>query len=90
MNTRRIRRYLLCGLIIAIWLLGPGASRVEAYIDPGTGSHVLSTLGIMLGVICTCCAIGFYQIKRCSTWVVGKIVSRRKTQSVHETTSLDP
>ena len=76
-----MRKYLLCGLIVVIWLLGPGASRAEAYIDPGTGSHLLSTLGIMLGVLCTCCAVCFYQLKRCGTWVMAKIVARRKTDS---------
>jgi len=65
-------------VLIAVWcLLGPAANSAEAYIDPGTGASMLSCLGILLGIVGTAFAISFVQIKRCCSWLVMLVASRR-------------
>ena len=78
MNKQVLRRYLLPGVVVVVFLLGPGASHAEAYIDPGTGSHLLSTLGIMIGVVSTCYFFGIGQVRRCGEWFWAKLGERRK------------
>ena len=64
--------------MIGLWfVLGPGVNRAEAYIDPGTGASLLSSLGLLLGVACTGIAIGFTQVKRCGAWLLVKVAARR-------------
>ncbi len=71
-------RKCLTAVVIGLWfVLGPGANRAEAYIDPGTGANLLSSLGVLLGVTCTGIAIGFTQIKRCGAWLLIKVAERR-------------
>ena len=77
MNTRSSRRCFLWAAVIAVVLFGPGASRAEAYIDPGTGSHLLSTLGIMVGVVSTGFIFGLAQVRRCGAWFLAKLAERR-------------
>ena len=77
MNHRRTRRVVVPALIVTVWMLGPGTQGAEAYIDPGTGTQLLSSLGIVLGMVSTGIVIGFTQIKRCGGWVVAKLSQRR-------------
>lgn len=79
MRKRRLRAYILATVIAVAYLVGPGANRAEAYIDPGTGSHLLSTLGIMIGVVSTGVLIGIAQIRRCGEWFIEKFSARRHT-----------
>ncbi len=78
MSVYRMRKYLLPATIALVWFCGVGASPAEAYIDPGTGSHLFSSLGIMLGVATTCLAIGFFQMKRCGEWFLTRLTRRRR------------
>ena len=72
---------------IGLWfILGPGASVAQGYIDPGTGASLFSSLGLLLGVACAGIAVGFTQFKRCLTWLIAIVTARRgarrpKTQS---------
>jgi hypothetical protein len=67
----------MAAVIALVFVLGPGAGRAEAYIDPGTGANLLTSLGLILGVACTGIAIGFTQIKRCCAWCLAKFATRQ-------------
>ena len=58
--------------------LGPASSRAEAYIDPGTGSSLFSSLGLVLAVVGTGIAVCFSQLRRCCGWLFAKLAARRK------------
>ncbi len=58
--------------------LGPASNRAEAYIDPGTGSSLFSSLGLLLGVVGTGVAIGFTQLRRCGGWLIARVSARKK------------
>lgn len=55
--------------IVVLWLLGPAANEAQAYIDPGTGSSLLPSLGMMLAVMSAFLAVMFTQFKRISMWI---------------------
>lgn len=75
---RKTMRKCVPAVLIAVWcLLGPAANSAQAYIDPGTGASLFSCLGIMLGIVGTAIAVGFVQIKRCCSWLVALVASRR-------------
>ena len=54
-------------------LLGPGISEAHAYIDPGTGSSLFSSLGLMLGVCLAFAAMMLTQLRRCGQWLMAKV-----------------
>lgn len=64
---------------VVVWAIvfGPGATPVQAYIDPGTGSSLLSSLGIILGIVCTGIAIGFAQLKHVGRLLITKLSHRK-------------
>lgn len=76
MRVLHTHRYLMAAVIALVFVLGPGAGRAEAYIDPGTGANLLTSLGLILGVACTGIAIGFTQLKRCCAWGLAKFATR--------------
>ncbi len=76
MKVVHTHRYLMAAVIALVLVLGPGADRAEAYIDPGTGANLLTSLGLILGVACTGIAIGFTQLKRCCAWCMAKFATR--------------
>ncbi len=76
MRILHTRRCLTALVIALVYVLGPGAGRAEAYIDPGTGANLLTSLGLILGVACTGIAIGFTQLKRCCAWCLAKFATR--------------
>lgn len=78
MKRAWLRKYVIPLLIALVWLLGPGAQPAQAYIDPGTGSSLLSSLGLLLGVMTTFIALGYTQARRCGGWVWAMIVHRRR------------
>lgn len=80
MKWSYLRKYVIPILIAFVWLLGPGARSAQAYIDPGTGSSLFTSLGLLLGVITTCLAIGLTQVKRCGGWFLAKIANRRRVE----------
>jgi hypothetical protein len=55
-----------------IWIWGLGASEARAYVDPGTGSALFSSLAIVLGVASTGIVVCFQQVKRFIWWLTGK------------------
>lgn len=72
-------RAILIGTAVAVSvLLGPGIRSAEAYIDPGTGGSLFSSLGILLGAVAATSAICFSQVRRCGGWLVAKVSSRRR------------
>jgi hypothetical protein len=64
-------------LAAATALLGPGTSEAHAYIDPGTGSSLFSSLGLMLGVCIAFFAMVLTQVKRWGQWFMAKLYFRR-------------
>ena len=77
MKSNPMRRWVPVVLITGWCLLGPAANSAQAYIDPGTGSSLFSCLGIVLSIVGTAVAIGFVHIKRCCSWLVTLLGSRR-------------
>ena len=69
MNTKPIRKFITIAAIVMLWLLGPAAGEAQAYIDPGTGSSLLPSLGMMLAVVTAFLAVMFTQFKRIMTWL---------------------
>lgn len=80
MKWSYLRKYVVPTLIAFVWLLGPGARPAHAYIDPGTGSSLFTSLGLLLGVMTTCLAIGLTQARRCGGWFLAKIAHRRRDE----------
>jgi len=72
---RRIRNYVVAFTLVTIWLLGPGANKAQAYIDPGTGSSILGSIGIILAVCSAFAAVAFQHVRGFFSWAFGKIVS---------------
>lgn len=71
-------RISVAGIVVAMMVvLGVGAQPAQAYIDPGTGSSLFSSLGIMLGVMVTMFAFCFSQLRRCGGWFWAKLHTRR-------------
>jgi hypothetical protein len=68
--------------LAALVLLGPATSEAHAYIDPGTGGSLFSSLGLMLGVFVAFAAMMLTQIKRCGQWFVAKLYFRREKELV--------
>jgi hypothetical protein len=79
----RKNKVLTVGALLAVWLLGPGAGEAHAYIDPGTGSSLLPSIGIIFAVMSAFMAVCFQHTKRFCVWcfygVCGKL---RKTPPV--------
>jgi hypothetical protein len=73
-----MRTYLIAAAVSLAIYLGPATSTAEAYIDPGTGSSLFSSLGLLLAAVGTGLAIGFSQLRRCGGWVVARLAARRK------------
>ena len=71
-------KWVIAGLVVLLMMLGPGANRAEAYIDPGTGSTLLSSLGLLLGAVCTGLAVCFWQVKHWGGVVIAKLSSKRE------------
>ena len=71
MKGRPIRKWLLSASIVLVWLLSPAAGEVQAYIDPGTGSSLLPSLGTMLAVMSAFLAVAFTQFKRFAAYRLG-------------------
>lgn len=65
------------GLFAVVILLGAAARPAEAYIDPGTGSSLLSMLGLMVGVICTAVAVCYSFVRQWGGLFMTKFTSRR-------------
>ena len=73
--TRKIQKHLIALAVVTIWLLGPGASEAQAYIDPGTGSSILGSMGIILAVCSAFAAVAFQHVRGFFSWVFCKIGS---------------
>jgi hypothetical protein len=56
-------KWCLVILLALAFVLGPGAREAEAYIDPGTGSSLLSSLGVLLGATCAVFAFGLARVR---------------------------
>lgn len=78
MKSKHMHRCLIAAAFALLIYLGPASSRAEAYIDPGTGSSLFSSLGLILGLACTGVAVGFAQLRRCSGWLFARVFARRK------------
>lgn len=65
------------GLFAVLILLGLSARPAEAYIDPGTGSSLLSMLGLMVGMICTAVAVCYSFVRQWGGLFMTKFTSRR-------------
>jgi hypothetical protein len=68
------------GFLAIVILLGYTARPAHAYIDPGTGSSLLSMLGLMVGMIGAGVAICYSFIKQWGGLFVAKFTSRRTTK----------
>lgn len=84
MAMRSTLRWGFAIILALSYLLGPGASQAHAYIDPGTGSTLLSSLGLLLGATCTVLAFGFAQIRNWGGRVVARLAARRPRESHSE------
>ena len=51
---------------------------VFAYIDPGTGSSLFASLGLMLGVLTAVFALGLSQLRRMGAWFLMRFTPKRK------------
>jgi len=82
---RRIHKYLIAFVLVMIWLLGPGASEAQAYIDPGTGSSLLGSMGIIFAVVSAFVAVAFQHVRGFFSWLVCKVGSMiRKPKHIKE------
>jgi hypothetical protein len=75
-----MRRFLATSTAVGLFLLGPGVSEAHAYIDPGTGSSLIASLGVLLGIMTAVCAVGLAQLKRLATWCIGRFTPARKEE----------
>ena len=72
---KKIQKYLIAFVLVTIWLLGPGASEARAYIDPGTGSSILGSMGIILAVLSAFAAVAFQHVRGFFSWAFCKVGS---------------
>ncbi len=68
------------GLLAVVILLGYTARPAQAYIDPGTGSSLLSMLGLMVGMIGAGVAVCYSFVKQWGGLFVAKFTSRRTNE----------
>jgi len=73
-----MRRCLTISAAAVAILLGPGVGEAHAYIDPGTGSSLFASLGVMLGIMTALLAVGLTQVKRFGAWFMFKLSPSRK------------
>ena len=74
-------RVSIAGIVVALSVvLGVAAQPAHAYIDPGTGSSLFSSLGIMLGVMVTMFAFCITQFRRCGGWLWAKFRLRNEPE----------
>jgi len=73
-------------LAALVVVFGTTIQPAHAYIDPGTGSSLFSSLGIMLGAMVTMFAFGISQFRRCSGWFWARLHSRNSGDA----TSVNP
>ena len=61
------------GFITAVVIaFGAASAPAHAYIDPGTGSSLFSSLGVILGAVVTMLALCISQIRRCGEWFIAR------------------
>ena len=82
--NQNLKKTLLSAMIAATVLSGPGISEARAYIDPGTGGSLFSSLGLMLGVCAAFAAMLLSQIRRCAQWFWVKLYFRKHRDSTPE------
>jgi len=84
--AERQRRSLFRLIVIPVALTAL-AEPAQAYIDPGTGGQLLSSLGIMIGIACTAIVAAYAFIKQWGGLLLAKIRSRLPGgQTTKETT----
>jgi hypothetical protein len=66
------------------------AEPAQAYIDPGTGGQLLSSLGIIIGIACTGIAMAYAFIKQWGGLLLTKIRSRLPGGHTTEETTESP
>ena len=71
-----------CSFLATFVLLGPATSEAHAYIDPGTGSSLFASLGVLLGIFTAVFALGLSQLRRLCGWFVMRFAPRRKNKPV--------
>lgn len=71
-------RFTIGSLAVGLILLGPGAADAQAYIDPGTGSSLFASLGVILGMVTAVFAVGLTQARRIGEWFIAKLTPARK------------
>lgn len=87
MNTRNAMRIATAAAFVAVWMLGPGAPRAHAYIDPGTGSSIIGSIGILFAVTSAFAAVAFQHVREFFSWMLGKVgISNRKQHAADEST----
>lgn len=65
---KRVKKAIIVGGLVAVWMLGPGANEAHAYIDPGTTSSLLPSIGIVFAVVSAFAAVAFQHFKRLCVW----------------------
>ncbi len=65
---KRVKKAMVVGGVVGVWMLGPGASEAHAYIDPGTTSSLLPSIGIVFAVLSAFVAVAFQHCKRLCAW----------------------
>ncbi len=82
---KKNQKYLIAFALVTIWLLGPGATEAQAYIDPGTGSSILGSMGIILAVLSAFAAVAFQHVRGFFSWAFCKVSSMvRKPRPAEE------
>ncbi len=85
MGSRNTNTALMPAVFAGLLIVGVAAGSAEAYIDPGTGSSVLSSLGVMLAMVSVGFAFCFTQIKHWCRWLASKVVDQRsETEGIPE------
>lgn len=80
-------RIATAAAFVAVWMLGPGAPRAQAYIDPGTGSSIIGSIGILFAVTSAFAAVAFQHVREFFSWMLGKAgVSKHEQHAADETT----
>lgn len=87
-SAHRHRTYIALA-VATVCVLGFGADTAYAYIDPGTGSSLLSSLGMILAVATTGIALGLTQVRRCGHWLVARLTCRRASKQNPQNESPD-
>ena len=81
------QRTTLFRLMIILVALAALAEPAEAYIDPGTGGQLLSSLGIIIGIACTGVAMAYAFFKQWGGLLLAKIRSRLPSKHRTEETT---